>query len=93
MRGPKVAPVEKQAPPTRRPSRIVRNQKAGAAALPVETPARERNESLASLPGRENGAEDMAVDFAPIKDRAETEQMTVVATAPSPLEDYGAVQE
>ena len=95
MRGPKAAAprVEPEAPPAARPSRIVRDEPRRNETRPVELPARERSEALTSLPSPESGAEDRPAHFAPIKDRAETEQMTVATTAPNALEDYGAAQE
>jgi hypothetical protein len=95
MRVPKAAMprLTPEAAPAPRPSRIVRDEPRHTPTGQAEHPARERSESLASSSNPESGALDMPADFAPMKDRAQTEQMTVAATAPSPLDDYGAVQE
>jgi hypothetical protein len=95
MRGPKAASprLEREAAPALGPSRLARAEPSREAARSSEPPARERSESLASLPNAEDGAEDAPPHFAPIKDRAETEQITVAATAPSTLDDYGAAQQ
>jgi hypothetical protein len=81
--GPKVAPLEKEAPPAPRPSRIVRDEKAGAAALPVEIPpwnAVSRCEP--SGPGERRGGHGrgLCAHEGSRRDRAND----VVATAPSP---------
>jgi hypothetical protein len=95
MRGPGAATprFEPAAPPAPRPSRIARDEPKHEATRSVEVPAGERSESLATLPSPENGAEDTPAHFAPMKDRAQTEQMTVAATAPSTLDAYGAAQD
>jgi hypothetical protein len=95
MRGPKAASprLEPEAAPAQRPSRLVREEPARETARPAESLARDRSESLASFSSAENGAEDVPAQFAPIKDRAETEQMKVAASPPSALDDYGAAQE
>jgi hypothetical protein len=79
--------------PTRQIHRLFRNEPARGAARSAEYPGEQRSESLAGPRSGENGAEDMPAEFAPIKDRAETEQMKVAASAASTLDDYGAAEE